>query len=121
MVWSGVPEAAPPPRRGGGVRRALAVVAVLALAIGLGFALTGTLRDRGVLGGGTPSGRVTPTTPLPVPSGWRVTRTAYPWSVSQSLRKATWVDLPAPSPPSKATNSPRSGGGELGGWVTREA
>ena len=50
MVWSGVPEAAPPPRRGGGVRRALAVVAVLALAIGLGFALTGTLRDRGVLG-----------------------------------------------------------------------
>lgn len=82
MVWSGVPEAAPPPRRGGGVRRALAVVAVLALAIGLGFALTGTLRDRGVLGGGTPSGRVTPTTPLPVPSGAEDLATFYSQTLS---------------------------------------
>ena len=83
MVWSGVPEAAPPPRRGGLARRVLAVVAVLAVTVGVGFAVSGVLRDRGVLGGATPSGRATPTTPLPVPSGAEDLATFY----SQTL---TW-------------------------------
>ncbi|MFC5043631.1 hypothetical protein [Ornithinimicrobium kibberense] len=34
--------------------------------------------------------------------------TSWPRSDSHRASRSAWVDLPAPSPPSKATNSPRA-------------
>src|SRR6478609_4384564 len=44
--------------------------------------------------------------PSGVPPGWRVTTTSRPRCSSASVSRRTWVDLPAPSPPSKQTKSP---------------
>src|SRR6478752_6671980 len=44
------------------------------------------------------------------PPGSRVTMTRLPSASSRSARILIWVDLPAPSPPSKLTKRPRGGG-----------
>ena len=44
--------------------------------------------------------------PIFVPPGSRVTTTSRPAAVSRAAKALTWVDLPAPSPPSKATKNP---------------
>src|SRR4051794_24499578 len=44
--------------------------------------------------------------PSGVPPGCRVTTTSRPLPRSASASNRTWVDLPAPSPPSKHTNRP---------------
>src|SRR5688572_17310852 len=46
--------------------------------------------------------------PTDVSPGSKVSRTASPRSTSQSCSRRDWVDLPAPSPPSKHTKSPVS-------------
>ena len=50
------------------------------------------------------SSRICP--PSGVPPGWRVTTTSRPRCSSTSASSRAWVDLPAPSPPSKQTKSP---------------
>src|SRR5436190_2707359 len=41
------------------------------------------------------------------PPGSRVSTTSMPSAVSRSARSLVWVDLPAPSPPSKVMKRPR--------------
>lgn len=41
-----------------------------------------------------------------VAPGSKVVRATSPSLVSHSCKRLTWVDLPAPSPPSKAMNTP---------------
>ena len=43
-----------------------------------------------------------------VPPGSRVVTTASPASSRRAARRASWVDLPAPSPPSKVISRPAS-------------
>ena len=54
--------------------------------------------------------------PTSVSPGSKVSRTVWPAASSVSLSRRDWVDLPAPSPPSKQTNSPRSA---YTLWLTR--
>ncbi len=55
-------------------------------------------------GGSSNSARIA--SPPGVPPGSRVSTTSMPRARSASPSSRAWVDLPAPSPPSKATNRP---------------
>src|SRR5690606_12440668 len=52
--------------------------------------------------------------PTRVPPGSRVATTSRPVDRSRRTRRSTWVDLPAPSPPSRTTKNPDGEGRAAG-------